>query len=111
MFATGERRRRVRLILRWPLRLSRAGDTDMIETETENLSSEGFYCVTSRPFDVGERLECILGLPALDLGYHEDPVSLHGLVRIVRVEVDRPGSGYGLGCRLENLSLIFEKQM
>ena len=56
MASSDDRRRRRRLPLHWPVRLFRQPGRSSAESITENLSSEGFYCITAERFKPGERL-------------------------------------------------------
>ena len=93
--------------LRWPVRLVRTKGAPAVETVTENLSLDGFYCLSDEPFQVGDLLECVLALPALDIGYHEKPVRLRCRVKVIRVE--RAGPRFGLACKIEDTALVFSK--
>jgi hypothetical protein len=74
-----------------------------IESTTKNLSSEGFYCVTTEPFAVGERLQCVIELPA-DIVASESSVGLQCHLTVRRVESLH--EGFGLGCHIEDYSLL-----
>jgi hypothetical protein len=102
MAVSGDRRNRPRVALHWPVRLFRQSDGPSVETTTENLSSEGLYCIISEPFKTGERLRCEIILPAATLGL-EAPVVLECHVTIRRMESLHPG--FGLGCQIEDYSL------
>ncbi len=91
--------------LRWPVLLARSGDSRIVEAETENLSSQGFFCISRESFGIGERLNCIVVLPAKGWGYHAQSVWLHCRAEVIRVEIQAPASGFGLGCRMEEFSL------
>ena len=99
-----ERRKRKRIALHWPVRLFREAVTSSITSTTENLTSNGFYCVSQEPFKTGERLECIIAIPAGSFGYSNSPVSLQCRVRVMRVEDQR--EGFGLGCYIEDYDLL-----
>ena len=49
----GDRRKRKRVPLHWPVRLLRR-EGQLVESITENLSSEGLYCITKERFKRGE---------------------------------------------------------
>ena len=106
MAPTGERRRRARMALHCPVRLARIGDVRTVESRTENLSSQGFYCVSDEAFAPGDRLECVLALPGAVFGYGESPFRLHCRARVMRVEQRQPESGFGLACRIEHFTLF-----
>lgn len=103
-----ERRKRTRVQVHWPICFLRPGTTDFVETETHNLSSEGFYCLANTAFVPGEVRECTLGVPVhhpLD-GDRVRPVLCR--VRIIRVEALAEEGFYGIGCRIEDYRFISE---
>ena len=104
MVVSEERRKRKRIALHWPIRLFRDPAMPSVQSTTENLTSNGFYCVSREPFQLGERLECIIAIPAGSFGYAESPMCLQCRVRIARVEDQR--DGFGLGCYIEDYDLL-----
>jgi hypothetical protein len=104
MVVPEERRKRKRIPLHWPVRLFRQSSPTSIECTTENLTSNGFYCVSTEPLQLGEWLECIIGVPAGTFGYSESPVCLQCRVRVTRVEDQT--AGFGLGCSIEDYDLL-----
>ena len=104
MLVSEERRKRKRIALHWPVRLFRDPAMPSVESTTENLTSNGFYCVSSEPFQLGERLECIIAIPAGSFGYAESPIRLQCRVRVTRIEDQ--GQGFGLGCYIEDYDLL-----
>ena len=104
MVALEERRKRKRIALHWPVRLFRDPATPSVESTTENLTSNGFYCISKEPFELGERLECIIAIPAGSFGYNESPIRLQCRVRVARVEGQQ--DGFGLGCYIEDYDLL-----
>ncbi len=104
MVAIEERRKRKRIALHWPVRLFRDPATPSVESTTENLTSNGFYCISKEPFELGERLECIIAIPAGSFGYNESPIRLQCRVRVARVEGQQ--EGFGLGCYIEDYDLL-----
>src|SRR6266849_681746 len=104
MLVSEERRKRKRVALHWPVRLFRGQAAASVESITENLTSNGFYCVSREPFQIGERLECIIAIPSGSFGYSGSPICLKCRVRVTRVE---DGSdGFGLGCYIEDYDLL-----
>ena len=99
-----ELRRRPRVILRWPITLHRNGNGKVVETLTENLSSQGFYCRTSEPFAFGECLDCVLRFPEHSFGGNGTAVRLRCRASVVRVETAGP-QHFGIACRIEDYSL------
>ena len=104
MVALEERRKRKRIALHWPVRLFRDPATPSVESTTENLTSNGFYCISKEPFELGERLECIIAIPAGSFGYNESPIRLQCRVRVARVEGQQ--DGFGVGCYIEDYDLL-----
>lgn len=104
MVALEERRKRKRIALHWPVRLFRDPAAPSVESTTENLTSNGFYCISKEPFELGERLECIIAIPAGSFGYNESPIRLQCRVRVARVEGQQ--EGFGLGCYIEDYDLL-----
>ena len=66
--SVGERRNSTRLKLASAVRIHRRGELQAIETVTEDLSSEGFYCISERPFSPHEWLECELTISSAQPG-------------------------------------------
>ena len=62
MALAGDRRKRKRVLLHWPVRLLRQPGTSPIDTTTENISSEGLYCISNESFKPGERVQCMRGV-------------------------------------------------
>lgn len=104
MVALEERRKRKRIALHWPVRLFRDQAAPSVESTTENLTSNGFYCISKERFGLGERLECIIAIPAGSFGYNESPIRLQCRVRVARVEGQE--DGFGLGCYIEDYDLL-----
>src|ERR1700682_2373535 len=104
MLVSEERRKRKRVALHWPVRLFRRPAAASVQTTTENLTSNGFYCVSREPFEIGERLECIIAIPSGSFGYSGSPISLQCRVRVMRV--DDQDEGFGLGCYIEDYDLL-----
>lgn len=97
-----ERRRHPRLRLSYFLRLFRPGQTVGIETKTEDLSCDGFYCISDRPLLCHERIECELLIPG-EPG--ESELVLRCRAEVVRVTKDPLEPRFGVACRLEAYTL------
>jgi len=104
MVASRERRKRKRIALHWPVRLFRDPGSPSIDSTTENLTSNGFYCVSKEPFQLGERLQCVIAVPAGAFGYSESLVRLQCRVKVMRVE--NQTDSFGLGCCIEDYELL-----
>jgi hypothetical protein len=97
-----DRRNRRRLAVHWPVRLFGQIGRKSLESTTENLSSEGFYCISRIEFKTGERLRCQIIMSAATLGL-DTPIVLECRVTIRRVEhLERC---FGLGCHIEDYSV------
>ena len=104
MAFAGDRRKRVRVPVHWPVRLFGEVGRPAVETATENLSSEGFFCISNQRFEAGERLECEIVLPAKSLGTPKTSLKLLCCV-IVRL-VEHRRAGFGLGCQIEEYTFV-----
>jgi hypothetical protein len=95
------RRRWARSRVHWPL-LFQGEHGAIVETITDNLSSDGFYCVADAPFVPGKVFDCTLSVPA----YYPDDVtrmiSVLCRVRVVRVETLGRSGLFGVGCCIED---------
>jgi hypothetical protein len=102
MASTGDRRKRKRVPLHWAVRLLRQKGQS-VESTTENLSSEGLYCITLEPLKRGERLKCEILIPGESFGSPKPFLRLQCHVTVERVE--HVARGFGLGCHIEDYSL------
>jgi hypothetical protein len=98
-----DRRKRKRVPVHWPVQFVGQARTRQAKATTENLSSEGFYCISRKAFKLGERVECEIAFPAGTIGPQETPVRIQCHVTIKRVE--RLSRGFGLGCHIEDYKL------
>jgi hypothetical protein len=103
-----ERRKYERLPLRLPIRLSQ-GTAQISSGVTENISSEGFYCVSPDAFVPGDMLQVVLLLPAHNPGRGEMRACLTCQAQVVRIDPTWLGPGFGIGCRIETYSLRLEE--
>jgi hypothetical protein len=108
MAATQERRKRKRIALHWPVYLYREQSAQSFESTTENLTSNGFYCVSKEPFELGEQLQCVIAIPAGTFGYSEAPIRLQCRVKVMRVE--NQSENFGLGCYIEDYELLINSR-
>jgi hypothetical protein len=72
-----------------------------VDTKTEDLSCEGFSCVSERPFSLYQVLDCELVIAAEELN-HPTVLVLRCRVQVVRVEPNGAEGTFGLACRLED---------
>ncbi len=103
---TIERRKRLRVSLHLELQLFRQLESEPIDSKTENLSSEGFYCLTDVPVRQGEHLGCLIMVPSLDPRAPDATLGLHCRIRVVRVDGSVNGKPHGIGCRIEAYSIM-----
>jgi hypothetical protein len=108
MAAIQERRKRKRIALHWPVYLFRDQSAQSVESTTENLTSNGFYCVSKELFQPGEQLKCVISIPAGAFGYSEAPVRLQCRVKVMRVEDQ--SENFGLGCYIEDYELLINSK-
>jgi hypothetical protein len=92
-----DRRRRPRLRLAYPLRIHLPGESICVETKTEDLSCEGFSCISERSFSLDQVLECELVIPG--------NLVLRGRAQVVRVVTNGQGATFGLACRFEDYAI------
>jgi hypothetical protein len=99
-----ERRARTRTQVHWPVLLLRDCGGKAIDTVTQNLSSSGFYCLSSTGLAPGERLFCTLRVPAHDPNNDGTAVSLECYAVVMRSEVTAAGE-FGVAFRIEDYHL------
>lgn len=97
-----ERRRRTRAQVHWPVYFSLRGSSDLVRTTTEDLSSQGFYCVANGGFVPGEIRECTLLVPTHDLNGGSPTLPVMCRVRVVRVESLGERGACGVGFAIED---------
>ena len=100
------RRKRTRAQLHWPLSFSLTGTTDTVQTITQDLSSDGFYCIANARFVPGEARHCTLLVPTHHPGGENSPLHVLCKVRIIRVEVTGERGFYGVGCQIMDYRLL-----
>jgi hypothetical protein len=101
-----DRRTRTRTKVRWQLALYRDQSSAAVQTETEDLSSRGFYFVSRIPFLRGESLIGRLSIPAHDPSGREHSLMLECRVRVVRAEGVGDGGLFGVGCQIDEYHLV-----
>jgi hypothetical protein len=87
------------MALHWVVLLKRPSSEDRVRTEAQNLSAEGFYCLSPEPFKPGEVLECVIDLPSSKASPCRRTLS--GRVSVLRVRRVRRNL-FGIACRLED---------
>jgi hypothetical protein len=91
-------------MLHWRVRLFRPGATPAIESTTENLSSEGFYCLSTHAVRLGERLYCDIVIPATSFEYPQPFVILRCAVTVRQIR--QLQNGFGLGCHIDDYACL-----
>ena len=104
-----ERRKHERLELRLPVRFSSTEGSPTISCFTENISSNGFYCICPEPFVPGEQRNILLMLPARGYSRSGANVDLKCQVRVVRIDSIGPRPGFGVACQIEKYTLTWEE--
>jgi PilZ domain len=104
---TPDRRRRPRVRLAYPVRLIQPGLDVRVETKTEDLSCEGFFCISERVFSPHETLECELVIPG---GKPSQPAPERDMVlrcraEVVRVEPQSRSGAFGVACRFADYTI------
>ena len=100
-----ERRKRARLPLHWRVCLSRRSSHLVVETETRDVSSSGFYCFTEESFTPDERLDCVLVIPLPRGADTGERLCLRCQAEVVRVDIAPPGGRFGVACRIDDYSV------
>jgi hypothetical protein len=84
-----------------------AGPSALIETQTENVSMNGFFCYSDRLFPPGERLRFLLRLsPGGGETNAGKSVYLDGLAEVVHVKIGSMSHRFGLGCRVDGYRVL-----
>jgi hypothetical protein len=80
--------------------------TDVVETVTRDLSSDGFYCFSKIPFVPGERMNCTLQVPERCPSGRYVATELECRVQIMRVEPVSETGHLGIACRIEEYHIV-----
>lgn len=97
-----ERRRRPRLPVHWNVYLLGKPNARHVETTTENLSSDGFYCYVAEPILPGAMLEFTVAIP--NHGIEDRQICMQGSALVVRLE--SVAGGYGIGCNFQDYHIV-----
>jgi len=100
--APAERRRRFRARVHWPVQFHWRDDSESLVTETQDLSSDGFYCLSRTVFAPGEIVDCTLQVPAHSPQVPGGTLLVRCRVRIVRVDGPDTEGLFGMGCHIED---------
>jgi hypothetical protein len=107
---TNERRSRPRTNLRTPLFLIAPECSELIETQTENIGMDGFFCCCRCLLPPGTRLRFLLKLsPASVDTLPTQSVYLEGLAEVVHVSSTASVEGFGLGCHFTGYRVLPEE--
>ncbi|MGO9009311.1 MAG: PilZ domain-containing protein [Bryobacteraceae bacterium] len=96
-----DRRRRYRARVHWPVEFERTDGLDFRGTETQDLSSDGFYCRSKVVFTEGDVVSCTLEVPTHRRQASGETLRVRCRVRIVRVDEPDSQGFRGLACRIE----------
>ncbi|MGB9605607.1 MAG: PilZ domain-containing protein [Bryobacteraceae bacterium] len=100
-----ERRARLRLPVHWPLRIMPPnGGEEVLDSVTENLSSQGFYCWISRALAPGDCLRCVIEFPSRSAASARR-LRLHCHAEVVRSERGPQPGMFGIACRIKEYSV------
>lgn len=97
-----DRRRRYRAPVNWQVQFHWPGHSDLLVTETQNLSSDGFYCRLKAEFAPGEIVDCTLQVPARRPQSLEGMLAIKCRVRVVRVDEPDSQGRHGIGCHIDD---------
>jgi PilZ domain len=100
-----DRRRRHRVRLAYPIRLQQPGDGLGLVTKTEDLSCEGFFCISEQAFSTHETIECELVITTDQPGETEHDMVLRFHAKVVRVVPQGPRGAFGVACRFEDYTI------
>ncbi len=96
-----DRRRRYRARVHWPVQFERPEGSDLWISETQDLSSDGFYCRSKAVFSEGELVDCTLEVPTHRRQASGETLRVRCKVRIVRVDEPDSQGFRGIACRIE----------
>jgi hypothetical protein len=101
-----DRRKRTRAQVHWPLSFSLSGTTEIVQTTTHNLSSDGFYCVANTKFVTGETRDCMLAVPTHHAYSDTRTLAVLCKIRVIRVEMLGEGGFCGVGCQIMDYRFV-----
>ena len=105
---TTDRRKQERFDLRLPVVLHKGAGSALIRTSTDNISNSGFYCLTEEPLSPGDRVRCLIVLPAEERA-GQPPCYLEGDAEVIRLLVTE--QGFAVGCRISDYHVIHDGVM
>lgn len=96
-----ERRRRPRVRLACPLRIHLQGEPIWLKTKTEDLSCDGFFCISERSFPLHQVLECELVISGEERGTPKGcNLVLRCRAQVVRLVTNPREAAVGVAFRL-----------
>lgn len=103
-----DRREYRRLPLHLPLQFAREGRSELVDCVTESISADEVFFVAAELVEQGERMELNVLLPLKKRSGNAVEMHLKCLVNVERVDPNRLGSGFRIGCRIRNYTISFE---
>lgn len=100
-----ERRKQIRSRVHWTVCFWGGPLTSPVETITQDLSCQGFYCLSRVPFVPGELVACRIKVPTHHPERYEHHLLLECTVRVVRIEPANEEGFFGMGCQIEDYRL------
>jgi hypothetical protein len=101
-----EKRKHPRFKLACPVRIHRDGDPREIETHTEDISCDGFFCRSDHAFLPHEHLDCEVLIPGSELhSAAGGQLVMSCRVEVVRLVPAAPQAKSGIACRVEDYSI------
>jgi hypothetical protein len=108
MSSSAERRIHGRVDVRWSVTVWRSNGDPPLKTETENISSRGFYCFSSQCLAPGEVLSCAIEIPTRHPIYPDQTLSLKCSAQVVWAHWIEAKQQFGIGCSIDDYSVIPE---
>jgi hypothetical protein len=109
-FRSGDdRRRRARLQLQLPVQFHRDNAESPIYGTTQNMSSEGLFCLSHACFTPGESILCSIECPAYAPDMPERKLLITCRVRVLRTVLGADQEVNGVACRIEDFECSYLK--
>jgi hypothetical protein len=103
--ASAERRKSRRVPLQWTVYVACSGGAPPLRTKTQNISSEGFYCLLDQAVMPGEEFDCDIVVPTHNSPEPDEVMLLRCRAQAIRVDQIGSGLEFGLACRIEDYCL------
>jgi hypothetical protein len=101
-----EHREYKRLPLHLPLQFAREGRSELVECITDSISGAEICFVSPELLQLGERMNVYVLLPSAMPG-NGLKIHLKCLVQVERVEASWSASGFRIGCRIRDYTILF----